>query len=57
MAILQSIFPLVEKYAYPHETYIRGQVSNHDRALPQRQVEATDAVIDKLVYDLYGLMD
>jgi len=25
--------------------------------LPTRQVEATDAAIDKLVYELYGLTD
>jgi len=27
----------------------------HDRELYQRQIEATDREIDKLVYELYGL--
>jgi hypothetical protein len=29
--------------------------TQHDRTLLQRQIEATDAQIDRLVYDLYGL--
>ena len=29
----------------------------HDKTLLQRQIEATDAAIDKLVYELYGLTD
>jgi hypothetical protein len=28
-----------------------------DRELYQRQIDATDREIDKLVYDLYGLTD
>lgn len=28
---------------------------DHEKTLLQRQVEATDASIDKLVYELYGL--
>ena len=31
--------------------------SEHDRALYQRQIEATDREMDKLVYDLYGLSE
>ena len=30
---------------------------DHDKTLLQRQVEATDATIDKLVYELYGLTE
>jgi hypothetical protein len=29
----------------------------HDKTLLSRQVEATDAAIDKLVYEAYGLTD
>ena len=28
---------------------------DHDKTLLQRQIEATDAAIDALVYELYGL--
>ena len=28
---------------------------DHEKVLLQRQIEATDAEIDKLVYELYGL--
>jgi hypothetical protein len=30
---------------------------DHDKTLLKRQVEATDAAIDKLVYELYGLTE
>jgi hypothetical protein len=30
---------------------------DHDKTLLQRQIEATDMAIDKLVYELYGLTD
>jgi len=30
---------------------------DHDKELLSRQVEATDASIDKLVYELYGLTE
>jgi hypothetical protein len=30
---------------------------DHDKTLFQRQIEATDAAIDKLVYELYGLTE
>jgi len=29
----------------------------HEKTLLQRQIEATDAAIDKLVYELYGLTE
>jgi hypothetical protein len=29
----------------------------HEKTLLSRQIEATDASIDKLVYELYGLTD
>jgi hypothetical protein len=31
--------------------------TDHEKTLLQRQIEATDASIDKLVYELYGLTD
>jgi len=30
---------------------------DHEKTLLLRQIEATDAAIDKLVYELYGLTD
>ncbi|MDD1703320.1 MAG: hypothetical protein LUQ31_10115 [Methanoregula sp.] len=30
---------------------------DHDKTLLQRQIEATNASIDKLVYELYGLTE
>lgn len=30
---------------------------DHEKTLLSRQVEAADAAIDKLVYELYGLTD
>ncbi|MDD5143648.1 hypothetical protein [Methanoregula sp.] len=30
---------------------------DHEKTLLQRQIEATDAAIDKLVYELYGLTE
>ncbi|MFA6333827.1 MAG: hypothetical protein WCX22_12815 [Methanoregula sp.] len=103
MAVPESIQPLVERYTYHREAYLRGQekynesqlrqdftdpffhalgwdVNNnkghseayrevlheepvqmqdasldHEKELLARQVEATDASIDKLVYELYDL--
>ena len=80
MAVPESIQPLVERYTYHREAYLRGQEKyneaqlrqdftdplnkklqdaspNHEGELLTRQVEATDASIDKLVYELYGLTD
>jgi hypothetical protein len=31
--------------------------TDHERAIVQRQIEATDRKIDELVYELYGLTD
>ena len=31
--------------------------TNHEQTLLQRQIEATDGQIDKLVYELYGLTE
>jgi hypothetical protein len=36
---------------------LQNATLDHDKTLLQRQVEATDAAIDKLVYELYGLTD
>jgi hypothetical protein len=34
---------------------LQDAILDHDKILLQRQIEATDASIDKLVYELYGL--
>jgi len=34
-----------------------GARHDHEKTLLQRQIEATDVSIDKLVYELYGLTD
>jgi len=31
--------------------------TDHERAVLQRQIDATDRKIDKLIYELYGLTD
>ena len=36
-------------------TAIREAASERENTLLQRQIDATDAEIDRLVYDLYGL--
>ena len=36
---------------------LRASKTNHDKTLFQRQIEATDHQIDKLVYELYGLTE
>ena len=41
--------------ASPAQAAARREAS--DRALYQRQIEATDKEIDKLVYNLYGLTE
>lgn len=46
---------LVEQMLQLHKQ--QAAASEHDRALYQRQIEATDREIDKLVYDLYGLSE
>jgi len=40
------------------EQKVAGRATlDHDKQLLQRQIEATDASIDKLVYELYGLTE
>jgi hypothetical protein len=36
---------------------VQDATLDHEKTLLQRQIEATDAAIDKLVYELYGLTD
>ena len=80
MAAPDTIQPLVERYTFHRDAYLRGQekynesqlrqdftdplnkklqdVSHDlDKELLSRQVEATDASIDKLVYNLYELTE
>ena len=35
----------------------KGAQLDHDQTLLQRQIDATDAAIDKMVYELYGLTE
>ncbi|MDD5141802.1 hypothetical protein [Methanoregula sp.] len=37
--------------------FLTQSSTDHDKTLLQRQIEATDAAIDKLVYELYGLTE
>ncbi|MDO9326206.1 MAG: hypothetical protein Q7T80_14745 [Methanoregula sp.] len=53
MAVPGTIQPLVDKYTFHRDTYIRGQEKYNTAQL--RQVEAEDGAIDTLVYELYGL--
>jgi hypothetical protein len=68
MASPEEIQPLVDRYTFHRDAYLRGQILglnkrlqdaslDHEKTLLQRQVEATDAAIDKLVYELYGLTE
>jgi hypothetical protein len=47
---------LVEQMLELHKR-LHAATSEHDRALYQRQIEATDQEIDRLVYELYGLTE
>ena len=47
---------MVEKIIALHQK-LEDAKTDHDKALIQRQIEATDKQIDRLVYELYGLTD
>ena len=47
---------LVETMLKLHKD-LRGDKTNHEKSLIQRQINATDQQIDQLVYKLYGLTD
>ena len=47
---------LVEQRPQLHTRRRAAQIA-HDRELLQRQINATDAQIDALVYELYGLTE
>jgi len=47
---------LVDQMLELHQR-LAAAASEHDRALYQRQIEATDQEIDRLVYELYGLTE
>ncbi len=51
MAVPETIQPLVYKYTFHRDAYIRGQ----EKTLLSWQIEAADGAIDRLVYELYGL--
>ena len=49
VALLQGVLSLHRQLAAARAA--------HDKTLIQRQIDATDRQIDRLVYDLYGLRD
>ncbi|MDO9326201.1 MAG: hypothetical protein Q7T80_14720 [Methanoregula sp.] len=55
MPVPDTIQPIVDKYTFHCDAYIRGQEKYTEAQL--RQVEAADGAIDKLVYELYGLTE
>jgi hypothetical protein len=48
---------LVEQMLELHKRLYDARTTAADRELYQRQIDATDRAIDRLVYDLYGLTD
>jgi len=50
------IVSLVDSMLSLHEQLAKARTS-HEQTLLQRQIEATDVQIDKLVYELYGLTE
>ena len=48
MAAPDTIQPLVDRYTNHRDAYLRGQ----EKTQLSRQIEATDAAIDTLVYEL-----
>jgi type I restriction-modification system DNA methylase subunit len=51
-----QIVELVERMLRLHEQLGRMRTA-HDKIVTQREIDATDAQIDKLVYELYGLTE
>ncbi len=47
---------LVERMLYLHKKMAETKIA-HEKTLLQRQIEATDKQIDRLVYELYGLTE
>ena len=47
---------LVEQMLSLHKLLARAK-TEHDKILVQRQIDATDDQIDRLVYELYGLKE
>lgn len=47
--------PACSRWRGPHRRL--AAASDHDREILQRQIDATDREIDRLVYELYGLSD
>jgi len=47
---------LVERMLALHKLLAKVR-SEQERTVIQRQIDATDAEIDRLVYELYGLID
>jgi hypothetical protein len=68
MGLPKEISELVERFERNREAYRSGQYNemqlrqefldpDHEKTAFQRQIEATDQQIDKLVYELYGLTE
>jgi len=53
---------LVERFernldAYTLQKQLPNTKTSHDQTLVQRQIDATDRQIDRLVYELYGVTE
>jgi hypothetical protein len=45
--------PVIPSYVFFH----LAARADHERNMPQREIDATDEQIDQLVYELYGLTE
>jgi hypothetical protein len=51
-----TIHKLVERFDFHKQLHAKGK-TQHEKTVIQRQIDATDKAIDKLVYELYKLTD
>ncbi len=64
MVVPETITKLIERFDFHPQSHISSRdvynetkLRQHEKTLLSRQIEATDASIDKLVYELYGLTE
>ena len=55
-SVPQAVTELVEHMPTPHRDLDAANTS-HGKKMIQRQIDATDRQIDRLVYELYGLTE
>jgi len=53
---MSSLTPLLTRYHICHKQLTAAR-TGQNKTMIQRQIDATDRQIDRLVYDLYGLTD